>query len=127
MQTMIVPSSAKPVHVAQVVDAVRHGNYAAFFELYSAAPRMVPYLMDAVAARVRCSEVHDTTQHIIALEEFYDKRRCIHTNASAPSVLRRSRGLAAITQAYMPSVPVKFVAFNLGLDSEQEVRQINSA
>jgi len=39
--------------VAQVVDAVRSGNFAAFFELYSAAPRMVPYLMDAIATRVR--------------------------------------------------------------------------
>ena len=39
-----------------------------------------------------------------------------------PFLLRRSRGLAAIAQAFMPSVPVDFVALNLGLDSGLEAR-----
>jgi hypothetical protein len=37
----------------QVVAAVRADDFAVFFDLYRDAPRMVPYLMDAVAARVR--------------------------------------------------------------------------
>ena len=41
------------IDMLQVVAAVRADNFAAFFELYQDAPRMVPYLMDAVAARVR--------------------------------------------------------------------------
>ena len=38
---------------AQVVDAVKSGNHARFFELFRDAPRMSPYLMDAVADKVR--------------------------------------------------------------------------
>ena len=44
-----------------------------------------------------------------------------------PFLLRRSRGLAAIAQAFMPSVPLDFVAFNLGLDSGPKVRNATSS
>ncbi len=56
-----------------------------------------------------------------------------HSKVSAPCesirehdawllTLCRSRGLAAIAQAFMPSVPLDFVAFNLGLDSGLKAR-----
>ena len=38
----------------QVVDAVKSGNHSRFFELYRDAPRMSPYLMDAIADKIRC-------------------------------------------------------------------------
>lgn len=40
-------------HALRVGVAHRSGNYAAFFRLYEGAPRMAPYLMDALAADVR--------------------------------------------------------------------------
>ena len=39
----------------------------------------------------------------------------------------RTRGFAAIVQAYVPSVPIDFVTFVLGLDNTQEVRRFARA
>mmetsp|Transcript_3798 Transcript_3798/g.10925 ORF Transcript_3798/g.10925 Transcript_3798/m.10925 type:complete len:371 (+) Transcript_3798:273-1385(+) len=75
-------------HAQQVCQAVFMGAYGTFTALYVDAPRMAPYLMDALSSRVRQS------------------------------------GLKTLIDSYMPTVPMKYIMVQLGLETEADVRQL---
>ena len=64
------------------------GAYATFTALYMDAPRMSPYLMDALSSRVRHA------------------------------------GLRTLVNAYLPTLPLDFVMLQLGLETEDDARQL---